>query len=114
MNAKQQVFCRVTQQAGMISASGGYRSATTCQPPGGMVVDWIFGSQVQFSNYVQDRSRKVVRTTDHHMLVTDALVQPVEPTIPPPPPTRRPPRPRPIPTVTPHDADARRRPPRSP
>ena len=69
----------------MVSASGGYRSATTCQPPGGMVVDWIFGSQVQFSNYVQDRSRKVARTTDHHMLVADALVQPVEPVIPPPP-----------------------------
>jgi len=86
-NAKGQAFCRVTKQAGMVSASGGYRSDTTCQPPGGMVVDWIFGSQVQFSNYVQDRSRKVVRTTDHHMLVTDALVQPVEPVIPPPPPT---------------------------
>jgi endonuclease/exonuclease/phosphatase family metal-dependent hydrolase len=84
-NAKQQAFCRVTKQAGMVSASGGYRSATTCQPPGGMVVDWIFGSQVQFSNFVADRSRKVVRTTDHHMLVTDALVQPVEPVIPLPP-----------------------------
>src|SRR3954468_23965929 len=82
MNAKRQVFCRVTQQAAMVSASGGYRSPTTCQPPSGMVVDWIFGSQVQFSNYVQDRSRKVERTTDHHMLVTDALVQPVEPIIP--------------------------------
>jgi len=99
MNAKQQVFCRVTKQAGMVSASGGYRSATTCQPPGGMVVDWIFGSQVQFSNYVQDRSKKVVRTTDHHMLVTDALVQPVEPIIPPPPTPTTTPTP-PIPTVT--------------
>jgi endonuclease/exonuclease/phosphatase family metal-dependent hydrolase len=99
MNAKQQVFCRVTKQAGMVSASGGYRSATACQPPRGMVVDWIFGSQVQFSNYVQDRSKKVVRTTDHHMLVTDALVQPVVPTIPPPPPTTATPTPT-IPTVT--------------
>jgi endonuclease/exonuclease/phosphatase family metal-dependent hydrolase len=85
-NARKQAFCRVTKQAGMVSASGGYRSDTTCQPPAGMVVDWIFGSQVQFSNYVADRSKKVVRTTDHHMLVTDALVQPVEPIIPPPPP----------------------------
>ena len=102
-NAKQQVFCRVTQQAAMVSASGGYRSPTVCQPPGGMVVDWIFGSQVQFSNYLQDRSQKVVRTTDHHMLVTDALVQPAEPIIPPPPtpttPTSTVPT-VPIPTVT--------------
>ncbi len=101
MNAKKQVFCRVTKQAGMVSASGGYRSDTTCQPPGGMVVDWIFGSQVQFSNYLQDRSRKVVRTTDHHLLVTDALVQPAVPTIPPPPtPTVTPTPTVPIPTVT--------------
>jgi endonuclease/exonuclease/phosphatase family metal-dependent hydrolase len=104
-NAKQQAFCRVTAQAAMVSASGGYRSATTCQPPAGMVVDWIFGSQVQFSNYVQDRSAKVVRTTDHHMLVTDAQVQPVEPIIPPPPttavPTTTPTTPMPTVTLTP-------------
>jgi endonuclease/exonuclease/phosphatase family metal-dependent hydrolase len=82
MNAKQQVFCRVTKQAAMVSASGGFRSDASCQPPSGMVVDWIFGSNVQFSNYVQDGSRKVQRTSDHHMLVTDALVQPAVPTIP--------------------------------
>jgi hypothetical protein len=98
MNARAQVFCRVTQQAGMVSASGGFRSATTCQPPAGMVVDWIFGSQVQFSNYLQDRSRKVVRTTDHHLLVADALVQPAEPIIPTP---TTPPTPTPTPTVIP-------------
>ena len=33
MNARKQVFCRVTKQAGMVSASGGFRSDTTCQPP---------------------------------------------------------------------------------
>jgi endonuclease/exonuclease/phosphatase family metal-dependent hydrolase len=104
-NAKQQAFCRVTLQAGMVSASGGYRSPTACQPPAGMVVDWIFGSQVQFSHYLQDRSRKVVRTTDHHMLVTDAVVQPVEPIIPPPSatptPTTTPTPPEPTVTLTP-------------
>jgi len=103
MNSKRQVFCRVTRQAGMVSASGGYRSASTCQAPKSMVVDWIFGSQVQFSNYVQDRSRKVARTTDHHLLVTDALVQPVEPVIPPPPPpatTATPTQTTPTPTTT--------------
>ena len=106
MNAKRQVFCRVTAQAAMISASGGYRSPQTCQTPKGMVVDWIFGSQVQFSNYVQDRSQKVVRTTDHHLLVADAVVQPVEPVIPPPPtptvtPTSTPTTPTPTTTLTP-------------
>ena len=84
MNARKQVFCRVTKQAGMVSASGGFRSDSSCQPPRGMVVDWIFGTKVQFSGYLQDRSRKVRRTSDHNLLVADALVQPVEPTIPPP------------------------------
>ena len=45
----------------MVSASGGFRSPTTCQAPKRMVADWIFGSQVQFSNYVQDRRRKVAQ-----------------------------------------------------
>ena len=43
-----------------------------------------------FSNYVQDRSRKVVRTSDHHMLLADVLVQPIEPIIPTPTPTPTP------------------------
>jgi DNA-binding transcriptional regulator of glucitol operon len=109
MNSKRQVFCRVTAQAAMVSASGGYRSPQTCQAPKGMVVDWIFGSQVQFSNYVQDRSQKVARTTDHHLLVADATVQPVEPVIPPPPtptvtPTATPTTPTPTTTLTPTQA----------
>ena len=33
MNAKKQVFCRVTKQAGMVSASGGLRTDSTCSPP---------------------------------------------------------------------------------
>src|SRR3954462_1466263 len=109
MNAKRQVFCRVTQQAAMVSASRGYRSGTPCQATKGMVVDWIFGSQVQFSNYVQDRSNKVVRTTDHHLLVADGMGRPVEPVIPPPPtptvtPTATPTEPTPTTTLTPTQA----------
>jgi hypothetical protein len=75
MNAKAQVFCRVTRVTGMITAAGGVRTPTSCQPPPDMVVDWIFGSRVTFSDYVADRSPKVVRTTDHHMLVTDVTTQ---------------------------------------
>ena len=100
MNSKKQVFCRVTKQAGMVSASGGIRTDTTCQPPPNMVVDWIFGSGVAFSNYVQDRSAKVVRTSDHHMLMTDVQVQPIEPTIPTAPPSATPTLPVPTTGVT--------------
>jgi len=75
-NARGQAFCRVTKQAAMVSASGGYRSDATCQPPRGMVVDWIFGSQgVQFSGYVEDDSELVDRTSDHPLISTRVRIQ---------------------------------------
>jgi endonuclease/exonuclease/phosphatase family metal-dependent hydrolase len=83
MNAKQQVFCRVTAQAGMVAASGGYRDATTCQPPSGMVVDWIFGSGVTFKKYEQIRDKKIARTTDHHLVTSKVRILPQGATIPP-------------------------------
>jgi endonuclease/exonuclease/phosphatase family metal-dependent hydrolase len=84
MNARKQVFCRVTQQAGMISASGGIRTASSCSPPPGMVVDWIFGSGVKFKKYQQLRNRKVERTSDHHLLTAKVRLDPIAATIPPP------------------------------
>ncbi len=84
MNAKKQVFCRVTKQAGMISASGGLRTDTTCSPPPGMVVDWIFGWNATFRKYEQIRTRKVARTTDHHLLTAKVRLDPIAATIPPP------------------------------
>jgi hypothetical protein len=83
MNAKQQVFCRVTAQAGMVAASGGYRDATTCQPPADMVVDWIFGSGVTFKKYEQIRDSKVARTTDHHLVTSKVRILPTGAVIPP-------------------------------
>ncbi len=89
-NARTQAFCRVTKQAGMVSASGGLRTTASCVPPTRMVVDWIFGTGVSFFSYVQDRSAKVARVSDHHLIYTDVSVAPVEPIIPPPPPTPTP------------------------
>ena len=85
MNARKQVFCRVTKQAAMTSASGGLRTESSCAPPPGMVVDWIFGSGVKFKRYAQIRTRKVMRTTDHHLLTAKVKILPVGATIPPPP-----------------------------
>jgi endonuclease/exonuclease/phosphatase family metal-dependent hydrolase len=85
MNAKKQVFCRVTQQAGMVSASGGSRTASSCSPPPGMVVDWIFGSGVKFKKYEQLRTQKIARTSDHHLLTSKVRIDPLAATIPPPP-----------------------------
>ncbi|MXG89629.1 endonuclease/exonuclease/phosphatase family protein [Nocardioides flavescens] len=85
MNAKEQVFCRVTSQAGMIAANGGYNDGASCQPPGKMVVDWIFGSGVKFKKYSQLRDRKIARTTDHHLISAKVVMNPSTATVPPPP-----------------------------
>ena len=78
---------------GMVSASGGYRSATTCQPPGGMVVDWIFGSpETTFSEYQVNRGPRVRKSTDHPMIIAEAELPPIPPTdCPTPTPTPTPP-----------------------
>jgi endonuclease/exonuclease/phosphatase family metal-dependent hydrolase len=85
MNAKNQVFCRVTSQAGMIAANGGSNDAAGCKPPSKMVVDWIFGSGVKFKKYSQLRDRKIVRTTDHHLISAKVVMNPTSATVPPPP-----------------------------
>jgi endonuclease/exonuclease/phosphatase family metal-dependent hydrolase len=90
MNARKQVFCRVTKQAAMISANGGVRTDTTCAPPPSMIVDWIFGTGVKFKRYEQIRTAKVIRTSDHHLLTTKAVLWPMGATIPPPSPTASP------------------------
>lgn len=85
MNAKEQVFCRVTSQAGMVAANGGYNDGSSCQPPGKMVVDWIFGSGVKFKKYAQLRDRKIARTSDHHLISAKVVMNPTSATVPPPP-----------------------------
>ena len=51
--------------APMVAARGGTHNGG-CRPGRPRAVDWIFGSQgVQFTHYVEDRSRLVDFTTDH-------------------------------------------------
>ena len=38
-------------------------------------VDWILGStEVPWSNYIEDRSALVAKTTDHPMIIGDATI----------------------------------------
>ena len=98
MNARRQVFCRVTRLTGMVSASGGTRTPTQCLPSSPLWVDWIFGSAgTLFTGYLADRSPKVRRATDHPMIVATATV-PLTVPLPQPIPT---PTPVPIPVPTP-------------
>jgi hypothetical protein len=92
MNSRDQVFCRVTRLTGMVSASGGSRTPTTCSAPRPSQIDYIFASAgTTFTGYLADRSEKVRRATDHPMIVADATVPAATPK----------PTPTPTPTPTP-------------
>lgn len=69
MNDRDAYFCALTGGAPMLAARGGSNSGV-CRPENPRAVDWIFGSQgVTFTDYVEDRSELVGRTSDHPMLV---------------------------------------------
>ena len=77
MNEREEYFCAMTRGAPMVAANGGSNGPGGCEPPARMVIDWIFGpSGTWFSGYVADRSRAVRRTTDHAMVLADALLPP--------------------------------------
>jgi hypothetical protein len=78
MNERGSYFCRVTARAPLKAARPNtiWRDGV-CRPHKPRSVDWILGSlRVRFSNYVEDRSPLVDRTTDHPVIVTDVTVRP--------------------------------------
>lgn len=76
MNEREEYFCRLTGGAAMIAANGGSNIGGACNPPPyPMPVDWIFGSDmVTFAGYYRDESPYVRRTTDHPMIVAQAIL----------------------------------------
>lgn len=69
MNDRDAYFCALTGGAPMLAARGGSNNGD-CRPESPRAVDWIFGSQgVRFTDYLEDRSELVDRTSDHPMLV---------------------------------------------
>lgn len=73
-NEKAEIFCTVTGTTDLYAAAGGSNGGT-CRPPGGMRVDWIFGSNdVDFSGYVADQGSSVRRITDHAALFATVTV----------------------------------------
>ena len=75
MNEREQYFCAITGRAAMIAANGGSNDGV-CRPPSyPMPVDWIFGSDmVTFASYYRDDSQFVRRTSDHPMIVAQAIL----------------------------------------
>lgn len=75
MNEREQVFCRMAGSAAMIAANGGSHDGGCRPPPYPMPVDWIFGSDmVEFRSYYRDDSAFVRRTSDHPMIVAEAIL----------------------------------------
>lgn len=78
MNERAPYFCRVTGRSPLKAARPtSWRRGPVCHAGRPRAVDWIFGSlRAQFSNYVEDRSPLVGRTTDHPVIVSDVTVDP--------------------------------------
>lgn len=78
MNEREEAFCPITGGAPMKAARGGTHENGVCRAENPTSVDWIFGHRdVGFSDYVEDRSRLVRRTSDHAMIVAEAHLDPL-------------------------------------
>lgn len=63
LNDRGPAFCRVTDGALLLSASGGSNTGT-CKPPVDMSIDWLFGAGAKFDDYLVDNSTRG-RISDH-------------------------------------------------
>jgi endonuclease/exonuclease/phosphatase family metal-dependent hydrolase len=79
MNDRVTYFCRYTVSGAMIAAAGGSNRNGTCEPPRARTaqVDWIFGSKrdVTFSDYRFLRTELVRKTSDHPLIIAQAVVR---------------------------------------
>ena len=80
MNERAPYFCRVTAESPVVAARPtSVRRDGACYAGRPRSVDWIFGARkVDFSNYVEDRSPLVGKTTDHPVIVSDVTVSPAK------------------------------------
>lgn len=80
MNEKVDIFCDLSPATGLVASAGGSVSSGCAAPRNG--VDWIFASpEVSLSGHRVQRDRDLGRITDHAVIVTEALIAGVEPTI---------------------------------
>jgi hypothetical protein len=76
-NDRAEVFCPIVGGTEMEAANGGSYSGG-CATPSHMDVDWIFGSGIQFSNYVSASNGIVGRVSDHPFVYAQGYI-PEEP-----------------------------------
>ena len=74
MNERSSWFCKVAGPGDLRAAAGG-DARGGCHPPSGSFIDWIAGSyDLQFTNYLKDKSGFVNSITDHPVMSTDVTV----------------------------------------
>jgi hypothetical protein len=78
MNERADYFCRVTALAPLKAARPTSRwRHGVCEADKPRAVDWILGSRrAVYTNYIEDRSPLVDKTTDHPVIVSDVSVDP--------------------------------------
>jgi hypothetical protein len=76
-NDRDAVFCPIVGGTDLEAANGGGYSGGCATPPH-MDVDWIFGSGIQFSDYVSASQGIVGRVSDHPFVYTQGFI-PEEP-----------------------------------
>ena len=76
-NDRAAAFCPLTTRTELVAANGG-SSEGACRLPAGPGIDWIFGSGMEFSDFVTARNGVTGRVTDHPFVYAEAYV-PEEP-----------------------------------
>jgi hypothetical protein len=82
-NDRDQYFCPMVTQTQMRSSSGGGVLDSSCVMPDAPThVDWVMGSDplVQFTSHTALHTKLVRKTTDHYVIVADAVL-PSEPVV---------------------------------
>ncbi|MBO9522219.1 MAG: endonuclease/exonuclease/phosphatase family protein [Nocardioidaceae bacterium] len=76
MNETNSWFCAVAGPGDLRAAAGGEGGRNGCSVAGGYRVDWIAGSyDVQFSNYLEDKSGYVHWMTDHPVMSASVRIE---------------------------------------
>ena len=76
-NDRAEVFCPIVGGTDLEAANGGGYSGG-CDTPDRMDVDWIFGSEMEFSGFVSASKGIVGRVSDHPFVYAEAYI-PEEP-----------------------------------
>ncbi len=74
MNDREEFYCNVVPQAGLVASNGGSYGGGCQPPPSPIAVDWVVGSGVSWSDYWRDTTPVTRRISDHFFISATAHV----------------------------------------